>query len=266
MAATGPATVRRMRILLIGGSGYVGTLMLPGLAAEHDVRVLDLVPPQGGYDHVIGSATDSAVLATALDGMEAVVHAAMGHRSPDHWPHPDNASAFEVNVSSVHATLEAAHAAGVPRAVLIGSLSVFDEDGLVERDVDETTEPDATNVYGVTKRLAEQIGRIAAGAYGMTVTVLRLAWPTTDEAWPRWALPVVDEPVEFRRADGSLAPALAASDLAAAVSAALRRDTGGYDVFHIVGADDSGRGWRTDKARDVLGWVARRRWSQAQEK
>lgn len=251
-----------MRILLIGGSGYVGTLMLPGLAAQHEVRVLDLVPPHGDYDHVIGSATDSAVLAAALDGMDAVVHAAMGHRSPDHWPHPDNASAFEVNVASVHATLEAAHAAGVPRAVLIGSLSVFDEEWLVERAVDETTEPDATDVYGVTKRLAEQIGRIAAGAHGMTVTVLRLAWPTPDEVWPRWALPVVEEPIEFRRKDGSLAPALAASDLAAAVSAALRREGPGYDVFHIVGADDSGRGWSTAKARDVLGWVAQRRWSQ----
>jgi nucleoside-diphosphate-sugar epimerase len=165
----------------------------------------------------------------------------------------------------VHATLEAAHAAGVSRAVLIGSLSVFDEDGLIERDVDETTEPDATTVYGVTKRLAEQVGRIAADAHGMTVTVLRLAFPTPDEAWPRWALPVAQEPIELRRADGSLVPALAASDLAAAVGAALKRDGGGYEVFHIVGGDDSGRGWSTAKARDALGWVARRRWSQAQD-
>jgi nucleoside-diphosphate-sugar epimerase len=248
-----------MRILIIGGSGYVGSLMLPGLAADHELRVLDLVPPPGAQDHVVGSATDPAVLATALDGMDAVVHAAMGRRSETDWPHPDPASAFEVNVASVYATLEAAHAAGVSRVVLIGSLSVFAEEHLLERDVDETTEPDATNVYGVTKRLAEQVGRIAADAHGMTVTVLRLAFPTPDEVWPRWALPVAAEPVEFHREDGSLVPALAASDLSAAVSAALARDTGGYDVFHIVGADDSGRGWSTAKARDVLGWAARRR-------
>ncbi|WP_370366958.1 NAD-dependent epimerase/dehydratase family protein [Catenulispora sp. GP43] len=248
-----------MRILLIGGSGYVGSLMLPGLAAHHEVRVLDLVPPQGDCDHVVGSATDPRLLAAALDGMDAVVHAAMGRRSDTDWPHPDTASAFEVNVASVYATLEAAHAAGVPRAVLIGSLSVFDEGRLIDRDVDEDSEPDGTNVYGVTKRLAEQVGRIAADAHGLTVTVLRLAFPTPDEVWPRWALPVAEEPVEIRRADGSLVPALAASDLSAAVSAALERDGGGYDVFHIVGADDSGPGWRTDKARDGLGWVARHR-------
>lgn len=244
-----------MRILIIGGSGYVGSMMLPGLAAEHEIRVLDLVPPAGRHDHVVGSATDPAVLATALDGVDAVVHAAMGQRSQTDWPHPDHASAFEVNVASIHATLEAAHAAGVARVVLIGSLSVFGDAPvpLTERRVDESSEPDAADLYGVTKRLAEQVGRIAAEAHGMTVTVLRLAWPTPDETWPRWGLPVLDEPAEFRRADGTLIPALAASDLTAAVLAALAREHGGYDLFHIVGG-----GWSTDKARDVLGWEVRK--------
>ena len=250
-----------MRILIVGGSGYVGSLMLPRLAEDHDVRVLDPVPPRGGYDHVVGSATDPGALAAALEGMDAVVHAAMGRRSETDWPHPDVDSAFQVNVASVYATLQAAHAAGVSRAVLIGSLSVFGGENrhIIERDLDESMEPDAADVYGVTKRLAEQVGRIAAAAHGMTVTVLRLSFPTPDEAWPRWALPVADEPIEFRRKDGSLLPALAASDLSAAVAAALRRESGGYDVFHIVGAHDSdGRGWSTAKARDVLGWVAQR--------
>ncbi|WP_194896418.1 NAD-dependent epimerase/dehydratase family protein [Catenulispora pinisilvae] len=250
-----------MRILIIGGSGYVGTLMTPLLAEQHEVRVLDLVPPQGGYDHVVGSAADPEVLATALDGMDAVVHGAMGSLSETDWPAPDTASAFEVNVASVYATLQAAHAAGVSRAVVIGSLSVFSNEPvrLVERDVDEGSEPDATNVYGVTKRLGEQVARIAAQEHGMTVTVLRLAFPTPDDLWPLWALPVKDEPVQVRRDDGTPVPALAASDLAAAVSAALTRDAGDYDVFHIVGADDSGGTWTAAKARDVLGWVARRR-------
>jgi nucleoside-diphosphate-sugar epimerase len=248
-----------MRILIIGGSGYVGGVMLPALAVEHEIRVLDLAPPQGEHDHVshvLGSATDPAVLAAALDGVDAVVHAARGHRSETDWPHPDHASAFEVNVASVYATLEAAHAAGVSRVVLIGSLSVFSSVPvrLVERSVDESAAPDAFDVYAATKRLAEQLGRIAAATRGTTVTVLRLAFPTPDEAWPRWALPVFDEPAEVRRDDGTLIPALAGSDLAAAVSAALAREGGGYDVFHIVGG-----GWSTDKARRVLGWEARRR-------
>ncbi|GAA2048688.1 hypothetical protein GCM10009839_62960 [Catenulispora yoronensis] len=249
-----------MRILMVGGSGYVGSLMLPGLAGGHSIRVLDPVAPVGapeGVVHVAGSALDSGVLAGALEGVDVVVHAAMGRRSDVHWPYPDLGRSFEVNVASVYATLAAAREAGVRRAVLISSLSVF-ADGpvaLADRVLDEAVEPDASDVYGVSKRLAEQVCRIAAEAYGMSVTVLRLAWPTPDAVWPRWALPVVfPEPVQVRFADGRPFFALAASDLAAAVDAAVRR-VGGYEVFHIHGG--SGSGLSTEKARVGLGWVAR---------
>lgn len=249
-----------MRILMIGGSGYVGSLMLPALAARHELRVLDPLAPQGAHDHITGSALDPAALATALSGTEAVVHAAMGRRSETDWPFPDLPSAFEVNVASVYATLAAAHEANVNRVVLIGSMSVFSNDPvrLPDRRLDETHEPDATDLYGVTKRLAEQVGRIAAEAHDLTVTVLRLSWPTPDDAWPRWALPVEPEPVQITRADGTPFPALAGSDLASAVEAALTRTTGGFEVFHIHGEDSQGR-WTTAKARDQLGWVPKRR-------
>lgn len=252
-----------MRILIVGGSGYVGSLMLPGLAARHEVVVLDPQPPVApaeGCDHVVGSALDPTALAAALDGADAVVHAAMGRRSDDDWPNPDLVRSFEVNVASVHATLAAAHRAGVSRAVLTSSMSVFADTPvrLPERSLDEGVEPDAADLYGVTKRLAEQVARIAADAHGMTVTALRLSWPTPDDAWPRWAVPTAPEPVRITRADGTTHPALAASDLVTAVDAALTR-TGGYDVFHILGDDDSGRCLSTAKAREQLGWVARHR-------
>lgn len=252
-----------MRILIVGGSGYVGSLMLPGLAARHEVRVLDPAAPPDcpeGVVHLPGSALDFAALATALDGVDAVIHAAMGRRSDVNWPHPDLARSFEVNVASVYATLEAAREAGVRRAVLTGSMSVFADAPvpLTERPLTEAVEPDAADVYGVSKRLAEQVARIAADTHGLTVTVLRLAWPTPDAAWPLWALPVVSDPIQITRADGTPYPALAASDLVSAVDAALSR-SGGYEVFHILGEDDSGRCLSTAKAREQLGWVARRR-------
>jgi nucleoside-diphosphate-sugar epimerase len=249
-----------MRILMVGGSGYVGSLMLPGLAARHKIRVLDPRPPAADCEHVVGSALDPAALAAGLDGVDAVIHAAMGRSSETDWPHPDPTSAFEVNVASVYAPLAAAHQAGVRRAVLTSSMSVFADRPvrLPERALDESVEPDAADLYGVTKRLAEQVARVAADAHGMTVTALRLSWPTPDDAWPRWAVPHEPEPVRITRADGTTYPALAASDLVTAVDAALAR-TGGYDVFHILGDDDSGRCLSTAKAREQLGWAARHR-------
>jgi nucleoside-diphosphate-sugar epimerase len=84
-----------MRILLIGGSGYVARLMLPRLQTHHFVRVLDLRPPGGDIDvdFVTGNAADLGVLAAAMHGIDAVVHTTMGRHGADGQPDP--ASAFE---------------------------------------------------------------------------------------------------------------------------------------------------------------------------
>jgi nucleoside-diphosphate-sugar epimerase len=248
-----------MRILIAGGSGYVGSLMVPGLAAAgHQVRVLDPVAPGRDVGWVPGSATDPAALAAALSGADAVIHAAMAQRGPDDAADP--VSSFSVLVTSVFMTLDAARRAGVTRAVLISSLSVFANEPVpvTDRDVDETSPPDAFDVYGLAKRLAELVAQVAAQAHAMTVTALRIGWPTTESAWPAWALPAFPQPAIIRRADGTPVPALAASDLTAAVLAALDRD-GGFDVFHVLSDDDSGRCLNTAKARALLGWQPKRR-------
>jgi nucleoside-diphosphate-sugar epimerase len=188
-----------------------------------------------------------------------VIHAAMGSAGPD--GRADPASAFDVNVKSVYLTLLAAHQNGVPHLVHISSLSVFADSPdlrIQDRALDETAPPDATDVYGLTKALAESVCRAAVDRWGLTVTSLRLGWPTPDDTWPAWAVRSSPEPVVIRGADGSQIPALAATDLTRAVLAALdfRR---GFEVFHIVGDDGTERFWNLAKARDLLGWRSMRR-------
>lgn len=238
-----------MRVLVIGGAGYVARLVLPHLVAAHDVRVLDPRPPSLPVDHVAGDATDPAVLATAVDGMDAVVHCAMGRGA---WDTMRGAlDAFDVNVKSVHLALLVAHAAGVPHAVHVSSMSVYRD--LTGRRLDESTPADATDLYGLTKRFGEEVCRAAVAELGMSVNVLRLAWPTLDDTWPAWGYD--DEPGIWRTPDGTRIHATAASDVAAALLAALAfRD--GYQVFTITG-DTSARLWSTERARRLLGWAPR---------
>jgi nucleoside-diphosphate-sugar epimerase len=234
-----------MRILIAGGSGYVGSLIVPGLAgAGHEVRILDPAAPGVDAAWLEGSATDPSALAAGLSGADAVIHAAMARPGPDGAPDP--VSSFSVLVTSVFTTLDAAARAGVSRAVLISSLSVYADEPVpvTDRDIDETSPPDAADVYGLAKRLAEIAGQVVARAHGMTVTVLRIGWPTTGPAWPAWALPDFPQPAVIRRADGTAIPA--------------RDRDGGFDVFHIVRNDASGRCLSTAKARTLLGWYSRR--------
>jgi nucleoside-diphosphate-sugar epimerase len=122
---------------------------------------------------------------------------------------------------------------------------------LEQRRVDESDPTDATDVYGLTKRLGEQVCSAAVAHWGLSVNVLRLAWPTPDELWPKWG-GSLHEPFVRYAPDGTLIEPTAASDLSRAVLAALEfRD--GLQFFTISGARTLGL-WSTDRARDLLGW------------
>jgi nucleoside-diphosphate-sugar epimerase len=240
-----------MRVLLVGGAGYVAGLVLPWLVQRHAVRVVDPTPPRAGTEHVVASATDYAAVRAAMAGVDAVVHCAMGRHDTST---PAGAlDAFDVNVTSVHVTLRAAHDARVPHAVHVSSLSVYRD--LTARLLDESVPADATDVYGLTKRLGEEVCRAAVVEWGLSVNVLRLAWPTSDDAWPNWA--VGGRPRPLYTADGVRVQATAASDLADALLAALDHRAG-YQLFTVSGDRSAGL-WSTQKARRELGWQPRYR-------
>lgn len=231
-------------MLVVGGAGYVAGLFIPVLSQAHAVRVFDRKP---GAD-VVGDATDPDDLARAMAGVDAVIHCAMTRSEAA-------ADMFDLNVKSVHLTLDAARQAGVPHAVHISSMSVY-ADLKGRRIADETVPADACEPYGLTKRLGEQVCHAAAREWGMSVNILRLAWPTPDEVWPAWDPPWHDgPPMRLTTPDGTPIHGTAASDLGAAVAAALDYRHG-CETFTICG-DDSARLWGIDKARRLLGWSPR---------
>lgn len=75
-----------MKILVTGGAGFIGSHTVDALLARgHDVRVLDSLEPRvhagrrpdylpAEVELIVGSVTDRAVFARALEGVEAVFH------------------------------------------------------------------------------------------------------------------------------------------------------------------------------------------------
>ena len=235
-----------VRILLIGGSGYLGSIVTPPLRQRFAVRIYDLCPPASDCEYVAGDATDYPALLAAMTDVDVVIHAAMGALDEASSGHA--IAAFDVNVKSVHLAVSAAHQAGVPHFVYVSSMSVYRD--LKTRRLDESAAPDASDLYGLTKRLGEEVCRAAVAEYGLSVNILRLAWPTPDSDWPAWSL--MEPPADIRRPDGTPACATAGTDVAAAIAAAVDyRD--GLQTF-IVSADELGGLWNTAKTRDVLGW------------
>jgi nucleoside-diphosphate-sugar epimerase len=213
-------------------------MVLPHLAEQHTIRVFDLVaPPAGPWEHVIGSVEDLDTVAAALVDVDALVYMAMNTQMD--WGSVNTVrNAFDINVKGLYLSLWAASNCGVAHAVYTSSMSVYKErDGLYP---EESEPPDATDFYGLTKRLGEEVCRARVAQGGMTLTALRLCFPVADDA------PAPREPT-FRATTFTRG-----YDVAQAIGAALEYRNG-FEAITISG-DAVGAMTSLRKAKELLNW------------
>lgn len=242
-----------MNLLVIGGAGYVASLILPILAQHHSLRIYDMRPPSNlpsdlAFDYVEGNVCDFDAVRGAAAGMDALIYMTMGRYLPIGQPYHENVdaltSSLDANVKGIYLSLYAAQSAGVQHAVYTSTMSVYDQTNLLDRYFhDEEIPPDARDVYGFTKSLGEQVCRNVWRDKGMSVNVLRLCYPMADEKWLE------------AYGDGSLTIQTSATDLAAALDAALGFRAG-CQTFTICG-DIYNKYMNITKARSLLGWEPR---------
>jgi len=162
-----------MRVLLTGGSGFLGSYVAEQLAAEgHVVRALVRPKSDKGVlgrlqrvEFAPGAIEDRASLVTAVEGVDAIVHVAgiVKARKP--------ADFFEVNAQGTRNLVEAALArGGLERFVYVSSLAAVgpSADGT---PVSENAEPRPVTQYGRSKLEAERA--VLAAGDRMPVTVIR---------------------------------------------------------------------------------------------
>lgn len=236
-----------MKLLVIGGAGYVGAMLQPALEAEHECRYFDLKPVMGAEDRtIIGDVNDSAAVERALQGIESVLWLAMGVKpGVDKGMGPfDIDAAFDVNVKAMYRVLSAVEEAGVLQFIYASSLSVYRTiSKRTEFPVDEEVTPDAWRSYGVSKRLGEALGEMWSERQpSSTFLALRLFWPRNDVDWPGH---------EFRldRRGHPLGP----NDMRRLFLAALAFSQPGFYAVQTSG-DLIGAHLPNTRATELLGW------------
>lgn len=160
-----------MRYLVSGANGFIGRALCAQLIARGcRVRALLRTPCEGPWDEqVCCDLGRDPIPSQACRDIEGIFHlAGIAHSRL----HPrSEASLYErVNVTGVGALLDVAEEAGVKRFVLFSSVKAAADPG--EKCVDETWIEPPTDVYGQSKREAEQLA-LARTARGMHVSILR---------------------------------------------------------------------------------------------
>ncbi len=170
-----------MKALVTGATGFVGAALVRTLlAAGWQVRVL----VRAGSDRrnlralavqsVVGDLTDNASLERAVQGCDAVFHAAADYRL---WV-PDPQSMYRANVDGTRNLLEAARRAGVTRIVYTSSVACIGlpADGSPGTEDTPVALDSMVGHYKRSKFLAEQAA-LEAAARGAPVVIVNPAAP-----------------------------------------------------------------------------------------
>jgi len=226
-----------MKLLLIGGAGYLGTRLKPYLTAiGFSVKVFDCKCPVQSEEFVEGSIFDASALRSAMADVDFVVYLAMGKENEEI---DEIHSAYDVNVKGVHLALDEAVRSNVKSVVFTSTLSIYRDHlhGLSSEDLSG----DAINVYGFTKWLGEEVCRLfSLRRKELKLTVLRLCSPLDDAEWVK------------RQNQGDLC-CTRIKDIAKAIGSSLLRDGGEYEAFFITG-DKGNERVNMSRAKDVIQW------------
>jgi UDP-glucose 4-epimerase len=161
------------RVLVTGGSGFIGRHVVAELAAAGAaVRVVDLEPhPDPGVELVQGDLAEPAVVDASLDGgFDSVVHLAAVTSVLRSLEDPE--FTYRTNVAATAGLLQAAREAGVRSLVFASTNAVT---GPMEGPaITESATLAPLTPYGSTKAAAEMLMSAYTAAYGLRCACLRL--------------------------------------------------------------------------------------------
>lgn len=239
-----------MKVAVMGAAGWVGRAVLENSTGRHQVRAFDRCPEawetyrrfDGDWEgeKVYGDIADFGAVDRAMEGMEGVINltAYFGHQDPLE----DDVNPFLINVKGMWNVLESARRRGLRRVVQMGSCVVQHPKGVFLSSAVRSMEGD---LYGITKRLQEEVCRQYHDAYGLPIIIFRPCG-------------IGDSRLGIYR-DGSPARGglgwICRHDLAQACHLALENDSIAFDIMHTASHPEADKHCNVARSRELLGLV-----------
>lgn len=277
-----------MRVLVTGGTGFIGSHVVDRLVA-HGVtpRIFDLrrSPYHEDFEHQVGSLLDLESVRIAMNGVDNVIHLAAVADVKDVLEDPVYAES--VNTRGTLNVLEAARRMDVRRVIYGSTTWVYSdcENGAVN---EETLIPPPSHLYTATKLASESYCRAYSELYDLEYAILRFGIPYGPRARGGGVIPIfvrkalAGEPLSIAGAGLQFRKFVYVEDLAEGIALALRpvarnriynldgleqisiiqiaemvrEILGGVEIVHTEerAGDFSGKEVSSDRAREELGW------------
>jgi UDP-glucose 4-epimerase len=185
---------------VIGARGFVGSNTVRALLAA-GWRVHAYGPPMapdllsdlaGRFAETHGTVEDADAMARAMADAGATVVLnfaayAAGDVGLARSGEADADRAFDVNLTGLRRSFDAALRAGVPRVVWSSSTTLYGPAARYPGPVDETAEARPQGVYGLTKALGEQLSSFYRDRHGLQTVAVRLPLVFGPGLWYRGA-------------------------------------------------------------------------------
>lgn len=146
-----------MKVLILGGTGYLGPHVVKALEGRHELRVTDIKPPAAKIAHEFRRVDIASLdqVRKAAEGMDAIVNLAVLRN--------DRKFAFDVNTRGCYNMMLAAVEHKIRRVINTGPHLVVS--GLPYDRFDFGIAPDSppqpgTHLYGLSKSLGQEICRV----------------------------------------------------------------------------------------------------------
>lgn len=224
-----------MRVLVTGAGGGIGRVAVARLReCGHAVRALVRLgeAPPARVEVVHGDARDPRTVASAVAGMDAVVHLAA-------IPGPTGPAevVFANNTAATFVVLHQAAEAGVRRAVIASSISALGlawarsvvSPAYVPIDEDHPLWPEES--YGLSKQVDEASAAMIHRRYGLPILAYRFPFTAPMEAIRARATAVRRDPA---RAARELWAYLDVRDAAEAIRLGVEADVAGFHPVQVV--------------------------------
>jgi len=162
-----------MKVLITGGSGLLGRTIVPMLRERYDIVHFDCADPGDGLTWFQGDLRDRVAIEKASIGVDAIIHVAALHGIA--WQRAGDDTGFEINVIGTKNVLEAAQKNQVKRVVFTSSIWATGHlpAPTLYLPIDEDLPREPQELYGLTKKLGEQMCKYYSSRWGISTICLR---------------------------------------------------------------------------------------------